>query len=101
GEGRMARRRDAVHAGRHAAGQRDLRADLGRRQHPAVAGLGALRQLDLDHLHLRVARLRGEALLAEAAVVVAAAEVAGTELPDQVAAEFAVVGRNRAFAGVV
>src|SRR5262245_41751146 len=46
----MARRRDAVDADRNAARFRDLRCHLGARQHPAMAGLGALRQLDLDHL---------------------------------------------------
>ncbi len=66
-----------------------------------MAGLGALRELDLDHLHLRVARLRGEALLAEAARLVAATEVARADFPDQVAAGLAVVGRDRAFAGIV
>ena len=76
-------------------------ADLGRRQHPAVAGLGPLRQLDLDHLHLRRARVLGEACLAETAIVVAATEITRADLPDQVAAGFAVVGRDRAFAGVV
>ena len=75
---------------------------FGARQHAAVAGLGALAELELDHLHLRVGRaLLGEALRAEAAVVVAAAEVARADLPDQVAAVLAVVAADRAFAGVV
>jgi hypothetical protein len=61
-EGGMARRRNAVLAGRHAAGQRDLDADLGRRQHAAMAGLGALAHLELDHLDLLVRRRLGELL---------------------------------------
>ena len=42
-----------------------ITADLGRRQHTAMTGLGALRQLQLDHLHLRVGGVGGETLLAE------------------------------------
>ena len=53
---------------RHAARRRDLGADLGRRQHAAVAGLGALAQLDLDHLDLRWWPPLGELLGREAAV---------------------------------
>jgi hypothetical protein len=75
--------------------------DLGCRQHAAVAGLGALRQLQLDHLDLRRGGVGGEALFREAAVVVAAAEVAGADFPDQVAAVLAVVRADAAFAGVV
>src|SRR3546814_1286564 len=97
----MPRRRDAVQPLRHAAGGGDLGADLGPGQHAAVAGLGALRELELDHLHLRVARVGGETFLAEAAVLLAAAEVARADFPDQVAAVLAVVGRDRALACVV
>src|SRR5262245_24593440 len=97
----MARRRDAVDAERYAARFRDLRRHLGGRQHAAVAGLGALRQLDLDHLDLRVLRLRGKAVGRERAVVIAAAEIAAAELPDQVAAELAVITADAAFASVV
>jgi hypothetical protein len=95
------RRRDAIHAHRDAARGGDFRRDLGRRQHAAVAGLGALRQLHLDHLDLRRLRLGREFFFIEAAIRIAAAEVAGGDLPDQVAAEFAVVFRDRAFAGIV
>ena len=97
----MAGRRDAILAHRHATGGGDLGADLGRRQHPTVAGLGALGQLDLDHLHLRARGLFGKALRVEAPIGVATTEIARTQLPDQVAAVFEVVGRDRAFAGVV
>src|SRR5690606_33088045 len=75
GERRMPRRRDAVQSFGHAAGDRDLVADLRPRQHATVAWLGALRELDLDHLHLRIARVGNEAFLAETPVVLAAAEV--------------------------
>ena len=50
----MARRRDAVLALRDAASCGDLGGDLGGRQHAAMAGLGALADLELDHLDLMV-----------------------------------------------
>jgi hypothetical protein len=101
GKGAVARRRDAVLAHGHAAGAGDFRGDLVLGQDAAVAGLGALAELDLDHLHLRIAGLGGEALGVEAAVVGAAAEVAAAQLPHQVAAVLAVVGADAALAGVV
>ena len=64
-ERRMARWRDAIDADRHTACVRNLRGHLGAGQHAAVAGLGPLRQLDLDHLDLRFLRLRGEPVGAE------------------------------------
>ena len=42
------RRRDEPDAGGRVPGARDPRVDLGRRQLAALAGLGALRELDLD-----------------------------------------------------
>ena len=65
GERRMARRRDTVDADGHAARVRNLRRHLGARQYPAVAGLGPLRELDLDHLDLSLLRLHGEPVGAE------------------------------------
>src|SRR5262249_8446250 len=64
-ERRMARRRDAIDADRHTACVRNLRGYLGAGQHAAVAGLRPLRQLDLDHLDLRLLRLRGKPVGAE------------------------------------
>ena len=66
-----------------------------------MAGLGALAQLDLDHLDLRIAGVLLKALGTETAVVVAAAKVARADFPDQVATVLAVVPRDRAFAGIV
>jgi hypothetical protein len=66
-----------------------------------VARLGALRELDLDHLHLVEGGIFGEARAVELAVGIAAAEVAAADFPDQVAAVLAVVARDRALAGVV
>ncbi len=96
-----ARRRDAVFAHQDAAGVGDFLGDLVLGQDPAMAGLGALAHLDLDHPHLRRLRLCGEAFRVEAPVGGAAAEVAAAELPGQVAAVFAVIGADAAFAGVV
>src|SRR5262249_12706249 len=100
-EGRMRGRRDAVDADRNAARLGDLGRHLGAGQPAAVPGLGPWRQLDLDHFPLRLLRLLGEALGAEAAVVVAAAEIAAAELPDQVTAILAVIAADAALAGVV
>src|SRR5471032_1474206 len=66
-----------------------------------MAGFCALAHLDFDHAYLRVLRLRGEAFRVEAAVAGAAAEVATAQFPGQVAAVFAVVRADAAFAGVV
>jgi hypothetical protein len=83
----VTRWRYAIDAHRHAAGRRDFARYLGGGKHAAMAGLGALRKLDLDHLDLRIARSRLEALGAERAVLVAAPEVTAAELPDDVATE--------------
>ena len=97
----MARRRNAILAHRHAANGGNLRAHLGGRQHAAVAGLGALAQFDLDHLDLRVGGGGRKFLGVEMARCVAAAEIAGAELPDDVAAPLAMVGAVAALARVM
>src|SRR5471032_969955 len=66
-----------------------------------LAGLGALAELQLDHLDLLVGRCFGEFVGAESAVRIAAAEIARADLPDDVAAPLAVIGAEAAFAGVV
>src|SRR5690606_2202600 len=80
-EGTVRRRRDAVLAHRHATGLGNLRADLGRRQDAALARLGALAELELDHLHLRIGGIALEAFGIEAAVAIAAPEVARADFP--------------------
>ncbi|MNZ24029.1 hypothetical protein D3C78_411640 [compost metagenome] len=97
----MAGWRDAVLTHDNAAGLGDFPGDLVLGQDAAVAGLGALAHLDLDHPHLRAARLGGKTLGVEAPVRCAAAEVAAAQFPHQVAAVFAVVGADAAFAGVM
>jgi len=90
-EGAVRRRRDAINPRRHAPCSGDLRGDLWRRQNAPLAGFGALRELELDHLDLWLSGLRGKAFGVEVTVGGAAAEVARTDLPDQIATELAVV----------
>src|SRR4051794_3716099 len=67
-----------------------------------MAGLGALADLELDHLDLVVGRHARELLGIEGAVdTVAAAEIARPDLPDDVAAVFAVIGADAALPGIV
>src|ERR1700752_3124584 len=66
-----------------------------------MAGLGALADLELDHLDLVVGGDLGEQFGIEAAVAVAAAEITGADLPDDVAAVLAVIGADAALAGVM
>ena len=100
-EFRMRGRRDAVLADLNTARGGNLGRHLGGRQDATVPRLGALRQLYLDHLHLGAARLFGKAVWIKAAIGVTAAEVAGGDFPDQVAAFFAVVRRDRTLARVM
>ena len=82
----MCRGRNAVLPHGHTARLSDLGRDLRGGQHPPVSGLGALRQLDLDHLDLVVGGLFGETPGVEHAVGRPAAEIARPDLPDQIAA---------------
>src|SRR5207302_4233926 len=66
-----------------------------------MAGLGALADLEFDHLDLIVRREAGEFLRIERAVAIAAAEIAGADFPDDVAAVLAVIGADAALAGIV
>src|ERR1700738_3053619 len=97
----MRRGRDAVLAHGDAPDLGDLFGDLGRRQHPAMAGLGALADLEFDHLDLIVGGDAGEFFRIERAVAVAATEISGANLPDQIAAVLAMIGTDAALAGVV
>ena len=94
-------RRNAILAHGNTADPGNLFRDLGRRQHAAMTGLGALADLELDHLDLIVAGDARELLRIEGAVAVAAAEIAGAYLPDDIAAILAVIGADTALAGVV
>src|SRR5215217_6358486 len=79
----------------------DLLRYLGCRQHAAMSGLGALADLEFDHLDLVVGRDAGEFFRVERTIAVAAAEIAGADLPDDVAAVFAMIGTDTALAGIV
>ena len=96
----VARRREAILARFDAADRGDFLRDLGGRQHAAMAGLGALAELDFDHLDLVVGGRGGEFFRIECRRV-AAAEIAGADFPDDVAAVLAVIGAEAALAGVV
>ena len=65
----MVGRREHVLALRHQPGLGDLPRHLGRRQDPAVARLGPLGDLDLDHLDLGHDRPLGERVRVEVAVL--------------------------------
>ena len=65
--------------GGDAANGRDFRGYLDARQNAALAGLGALRQLDLEHLHLRDCRELMQCVLIEASVLTADAIFGGAE----------------------
>ena len=97
----MTGRRDAILTFGNTARLGDLGRDLGSRQHPAMARLGALREFDFDHLDLIELSAFREFLRAENTSALAGAEVACTEFPDDVATILAVVFRQRSFAGVV
>ena len=85
-KGRVRRRAEAVLPERDQPDLRDLRRHLLLREHAPEAGLGALRQLDLDGPHLRRGDALHEALHGEPALGVAAPEVARPDLPEHVAA---------------
>src|ERR1700678_807835 len=97
----MARRRYTIDAHRHTAGGGDFRADFGSRQNATVAGFGTLAELQFDHFDLFALRADRKFLRVEGAVVVAAAEIAGADLPDKVAAVFAMIKAIAALAGIV
>ena len=97
----MLGRRNAVLAHRDAPDLGNLFGDLCRRQDAAMPGLGTLADLELDHLDLVAGCDPREFFRVERAVAIAAAEIAGTDLPDDVAAILAVIGADPAFTGIM
>src|SRR5205807_782355 len=97
----MRGRRDEVLAHWDAPDLGNLFRNLGRRQHSAMPGLGALADLELHHLDLTVGCNAREFVRIEVAVSVAATEIAGSDLPDYVAAILAVIRADAALAGIV
>src|SRR5438034_3634042 len=66
-----------------------------------MSGLGTLADLEFDHLDLVVPRDAGEFFRVERTIAVTAAEIAGADLPDDVAAIFAMIGADTAFARIM
>ena len=97
---RVARRADAVNAGRDPPDRGDLGSDLRGGQHAAEPGLCALRELDLDCAHRCFLDPPAQLVKREAARGVAAAEIAGPDLKDEFAAP-TVRGRKAALAGAL
>ena len=93
--------RYAVHSHWHAARGSNFCRDLGAGKHATVAGLGALAELELDHLHLRVGGICRKFFRVECAVVIAASKVTGGHLPYEVTTVHAVVLRDGSFTGIV
>ena len=75
---------DAVLADGDAAHRGDFGRHLGARQDAAFAGLGALRELDLEHPHLRMGRDGAQLGFRQIAVLVAHAVFGGAHLHDEV-----------------
>ena len=66
-----------------------------------MARLGTLRELDLNHFHLVKLCGISKFLIRETSIAVAAAKIAGTDLPNRIASELAVIGADAAFSGVM
>ena len=100
-KGLMARWRNTIGPHRNTACLRNLGRHLRTGQHAAVPGLGALREFDLDHLDLGMGCLGSKAVRVELPVARSATKVSAADLPDQIAAMFAVMDRNRALTRVM
>src|SRR5262245_8221765 len=66
-----------------------------------MSRLGALREFDLDHLDLRLARHCRKVVRVERPIFIAATEIAAADLPNDVAAKLAVIRAQPALAGIV
>jgi hypothetical protein len=79
----------------------NLLGDLGGRKHAAMSGLGALADLEFDHLDLIVVGDAREFFRVEPAIAMAATEISGPDLPNKIAAVLAMIGTDTALAGVM
>ena len=70
------------------------------RENAALARLGALTQLELDHFHLFEVAEFTQFVVTEISVAVSNAVFRGTDLKDNVAPAFQMPGRQSAFAGI-
>src|SRR6266704_3378797 len=100
GDVAVAVRADRILVRRDAADPRDLLGDLDRRQHPALAGLRALRKLDLERLHLGTGGEILRLLSREISIAIASAVVGGADLHDDVAVALEMERREPALARV-
>ena len=66
-----------------------------------MARLGPLAELEFHHFHLIQSRHFREAFRRKTAIRIARAEIAGTDLPDQIAPRFAVIGAKTTFARIM
>ena len=88
-----------VHTHWNPTDRRNLCGDLLFGKEATLSGLGALRELDLDHFYLRERHDGGGFLVVEPAIVGAASELGGANLVQDVPATLDVIGRQGAFAG--
>src|SRR5690606_36539486 len=100
-EGAVRRWREHVLADGNAADAHDFLIHLDAKQDAAMRGLGALAQLQLDHLDDIPVRLLAIFLGMEAAILGATAEIAGADLPDKIAAARKVIRADAPLPGVM
>src|SRR5690606_22911037 len=100
-EGAVRRWREHVLADGNAADARYFLIHLDAKQDAAMRGLGALAQLQRDHLDDIPVRLLAIFLGIEAAILGTAAEIAGADLPDKIAAARKVIGADAPLPGVM
>ena len=91
---------DRIPVCRDAADPGDFLGDLGGRQNAALARLGALAELELEHPDLLVGRELAQPVVAQIAVGIAHAVFRGADLEHEIAAALEMVRRQPAFAGV-
>ena len=96
----MAIGRDTVQAHRNPPDRRDLGIHLLTGQDTALAGLGPLRQLQLEHLHLRMIRHRAQPFVAQVAMLVPHTVFGRADLIDDVAGPGQMKGRQPALARI-
>src|SRR4051812_42098559 len=97
----MRRRRKHILTHRHSSDPGDFLRYFFGRENASMRGLGSLRELELDHLHLGTAGVLLEQLGREITLGVAAAEVSGSNLPDEVPPRLKMVRSQSSLSRVV
>src|SRR5690606_22817891 len=100
-EGFVIRRRSHERMRFYMADGCNLRGVLSRGEDTSMAGFSALGDFYFYHLHLRQLGFLLEKLFVEITIGSAATEVAGSYLPDDIAAVFQVIVAESAFAGIM